>query len=73
MVTHNPEIALYADRIIQMVDGKIASDTKEPIKMRDPARKRPLNSYRKAAEALERLLDRNEQEKTKKKPKRGKK
>lgn len=73
MVTHNPEIALYADRIIQMVDGKIASDTKEPIKMRDPSSKRPLNSYRKAAEALERLLDRNEKEKTKKKTKRGKK
>jgi putative ABC transport system ATP-binding protein len=70
MVTHNPEIALYADRIIQMVDGRIASDTKEPIKMPDPKRKRPLNSYRQAAEALEKML--NKKEEIKKKTKRSK-
>ena len=44
MVTHNPEVALYADRIIQMVDGRIASDTKEPMKEADPDRRRPLSS-----------------------------
>ncbi len=59
MVTHNPEVALYADRIIQMMDGKIASDTKEPIKISDPKRKRPLSSYRQAAEAVEKILERN--------------
>jgi len=58
MVTHNPEVALYADRIIQMVDGRIASDTKEPIKEPDPDRKRPLNSYRRAAEAVAKMLER---------------
>lgn len=52
MVTHNPEIALFADRIIQMIDGKIASDTKEPEKEIDPAKKRALSAYRKVAEAV---------------------
>lgn len=52
MVTHNPEIALYADRIIQMIDGKIASDTKEPEKELDPAKKRALSAYRKVAETV---------------------
>lgn len=58
MVTHNPEIALYADRIIQMVDGRIASDTKEPMDLPDPQRKRPLNSYRQASEAVAKMLER---------------
>lgn len=52
MVTHNPEIALFADRIIQMIDGKVASDTKEPDKEIDPAKKRALSAYRKVAEAV---------------------
>lgn len=52
MVTHNPEVALYADRIIQMIDGKIASDTKEPDKEPDPGKKRALSAYRKVAEAV---------------------
>lgn len=51
MVTHNPEIAVYADRIIQMVDGRIANDTKEPVKEKDPNRKRPLGTYHQAIEA----------------------
>ncbi len=72
MVTHNPEIALYADRIIQMVDGKIASDTKEPIKAPDPKRKRPLSSYRKATEAVANMLARDDSDKKTRKHKRGK-
>lgn len=56
MVTHNPEIALYADRIIQMIDGQIASDTKEPVDMPDPKRKRPLSEYRKASEAVAKMI-----------------
>lgn len=53
MVTHNPEIAMYADRIIQMLDGHIAQDTKEPhITTTDPAKKRALGAYRKVAEAV---------------------
>jgi putative ABC transport system ATP-binding protein len=74
MVTHNPEIALYADRIIQMMDGRIASDTKEPIKLPDPKRKRPLSSYRQAAEAVAKMLERDavDPKKKSKKNKRGK-
>lgn len=52
MVTHNPDVALYADRIIQMIDGKIARDTKEPERELDPAKKRALSAYRKVAEAV---------------------
>jgi len=66
MVTHNPEVALYADRIIQMVDGRVASDTKEPIKLPDPKRKRPLSSYRQAAEAVAKMQERDEKAKRKK-------
>ncbi|MBL8160142.1 ABC transporter ATP-binding protein [Candidatus Saccharibacteria bacterium] len=29
MVTHNPALTVYADRVIQMVDGRIASDSSE--------------------------------------------
>ncbi len=52
MVTHNPEIAVYADRIIQMIDGRIASDTKEPDKKLDPTKKRALSAYRQVAEIV---------------------
>ncbi len=51
MVTHNPDVAIYADRIIQMIDGAVASDTKHPIKEVDDQAKRPLNTFRKALEA----------------------
>ena len=30
MVTHEPEVAAYADRIIRFVDGQVASDTRTP-------------------------------------------
>jgi putative ABC transport system ATP-binding protein len=52
MVTHNPDVALFADRIIQMIDGKVATDTKEPAKELDPSKKRALSAYRKVAEAV---------------------
>lgn len=51
MVTHNPDVAIYADRIIQMIDGRVATDSKHPNKDIDAAAKRPLNSFRKALEA----------------------
>ncbi len=46
MVTHNPNLTVYADRVIQMVDGKIDSDTavKKPKKTKDT--KKPLSSKR---------------------------
>lgn len=49
MVTHNPDVAIYADRILQMVDGKIASDSKHQTE-ETTQDKRPLNTFRKAME-----------------------
>lgn len=49
MVTHNPDVAIYADRIIQMVDGQVASDSKQPTQ--EPKLKVPLNTFRKALQA----------------------
>lgn len=45
MVTHNPSLTSYASRVINMLDGKIASDTKIPVNTHDstPAVKIPLN------------------------------
>lgn len=50
MVTHNPDVAIYADRVIQMVDGTIASDSKHPAES-SPKQKRPLSTFRKAMDA----------------------
>jgi putative ABC transport system ATP-binding protein len=47
MVTHNPDLTVYATRILHMKDGKIATDTKKPKKKRNPRRKRRLDSNRK--------------------------
>jgi putative ABC transport system ATP-binding protein len=71
MVTHNPEIAVYADRIIQMVDGRIASDSKEPIKEKDPTKKRSLGTFRQAIEAEAAIAAKQQRKKqatTRKKP-----
>jgi putative ABC transport system ATP-binding protein len=44
MVTHNPNLTSYASRVINMLDGKIASDTKIPIQAgANKAVKIPLN------------------------------
>ncbi len=45
MVTHNPTLTSYASRVINMLDGKIASDTKIKVDTRDADRaiKIPLN------------------------------
>ena len=51
MVTHNPDVAIYADRIIQMIDGTVASDSKQPAREIDATAKRPLNTFRRALEA----------------------
>lgn len=42
MVTHNPDLTTYASRVITMLDGQIATDTKHPPKKKDPLAKRPL-------------------------------
>jgi putative ABC transport system ATP-binding protein len=44
MVTHNPDLTTYASRVIHMLDGKIASDTKIPIIYKDTTAKIPLGS-----------------------------
>jgi putative ABC transport system ATP-binding protein len=43
MVTHNPNLTTYASRVIHMLDGKIASDTKIEETPDEPAAKIPLN------------------------------
>lgn len=50
MVTHNPDLTVWADRIIHMVDGRIASDSKYPETVSTSSRKRPLSRYSKAAQ-----------------------
>lgn len=43
MVTHNPKLTAYASRVIHMLDGKIASDTKIPIVTKSTSEKIPLS------------------------------
>ncbi len=46
MVTHNPTLTSYATRVINMLDGKIASDTKiKVVTTDDAAVKIPLNFH----------------------------
>lgn len=54
MVTHNPELTVYADRIIQMVDGRIASDSKHPDPEPIKGGKKPLSAF---ARALQNAAD----------------
>jgi putative ABC transport system ATP-binding protein len=51
MVTHNPDLTTYATRIIHMLDGKIARDTKFQEPEVDRSAKRPLGASRKRATA----------------------
>jgi putative ABC transport system ATP-binding protein len=43
MVTHNPNLIVYADRVIQMIDGRIARDSKHRTKTKRTT-KRPLGA-----------------------------
>lgn len=54
MVTHNPNLTSYASRVINMLDGKIASDTKIKVDTQDADTviKIPLNRRQKEAEKL---------------------
>ena len=47
MVTHNPNLVVYADRVLQMVDGRIVSDSKNRPKPKPKNAKRPLGTTRK--------------------------
>lgn len=42
MVTHNPDLTSYASRVIHMLDGQIARDTKAPKAKKKTGEKRPL-------------------------------
>ncbi len=42
MVTHNPKLTTYASRVIHMLDGKIASDTKIPVEVKSTTENIPL-------------------------------
>lgn len=44
MVTHNPSLTVYADRVLQMVDGKIDSDTAVKKPRKSKTAKKPLGS-----------------------------
>ncbi len=45
MVTHNPALTTYASRVIHMLDGQIASDTKTPLNLeKSLAEKIPLSA-----------------------------
>lgn len=50
MVTHNPKLTTYASRVIHMLDGKIASDTKIPVTAKSKSEKVPLNHKTAATE-----------------------
>lgn len=51
MVTHNPDLTVWADRIIHMVDGQIASDSKYPHIDEPRDKKRPLSRFTKKGQA----------------------
>ena len=44
MVTHNPNLTTYASRVIHMIDGAIASDTKTPPAPEEKNKKVPLSA-----------------------------
>lgn len=45
MVTHNPDLTVYATRIITMKDGKIAKDTAKKPRRKTATKKRPMNAH----------------------------
>jgi ABC-type lipoprotein export system ATPase subunit len=45
MVTHNPNLTTYASRVIHMLDGKIASDTKIEVEQTSEIKNIPLNFH----------------------------
>lgn len=51
MVTHNPKLTTYASRVIHMLDGKIASDTKIPVKAESTTEKIPLGTKKQKAKS----------------------
>lgn len=56
MVTHNPSLTTYASRVIQMLDGKIASDTKTPVPAKKITEKVPLGAKTKAKKKKKKVV-----------------
>lgn len=52
MVTHNPNLTTYASRVIHMLDGKIASDTKTPVVPEEKNKKVPLGKTKDTKAAI---------------------
>lgn len=79
MVTHNPNLTSYASRVINMLDGKIASDTKIKVDTRDtdtsvkiPLNRKLMNAKAENAKRAEKSLASKRASKTPpKKPKKG--
>lgn len=60
MVTHNPDMTTYADRVITMLDGKIDTDTKTAVvKILAPPWTRKLRLARAANPASDRKRSEN--------------
>lgn len=66
MVTHNPALTTYASRVIHMLDGKIDSDTKIPIKLEKSTEKIPLNARRSTKEKSAKKITKKRKTKAKK-------
>lgn len=62
MVTHNPDLTLYATRIINMLDGRIATDTKFPKRKPRKNAKKPLGATRKTSKLKRAVKKAGEQE-----------
>ena len=66
MVTHNPNLTSYASRVITMLDGQIASDTKAPRQKRArTALKRRLDAQRKATKKIKKTTTKKSKKGTK--------
>lgn len=51
MVTHNPRLTTYASRVITMLDGKVDTDTNDPVpEKKTTSTKKPLGKAAKKAE-----------------------
>lgn len=77
MVTHNPNLTSYASRVIHMLDGKIASDIKIPVRHDEDENFNVVLHIKNKRAELEKKAEEKEKKakvKTKKKPaKKGKK
>jgi putative ABC transport system ATP-binding protein len=58
MVTHNPALTTYASRVIHMLDGQIASDTKTPLVLEQTLEKIPLGGRQSKKESAKKTKKR---------------